>query len=675
LFDRILIANRGEIACRIIRTCRRLGIGTVAVYSEADRKGLHVAMADEAYPLGRPDPRHSYLLGERILEAAALGAADAIHPGCGFLAENGDFAQATADAGFVFIGPPPDAIRTMGEKGEAKAILEANGVPTLPGYHGSAQDMATLAREAERVGYPLLLKPVAGGGGKGMHGVTDRRDLEAAAARARREAEAAFGDGRLLIEKYLPRPRHVEVQVFADRFGTVVALHERDCSLQRRHQKIIEEAPAPGIKLALRRRLAEAAVTAARAVGYENAGTVEFLLDDDGRFYFLEMNTRLQVEHPVTEMIIGQDLVEWQLRVAAGEPLPLSQDDIPLLGHAFEARLYAEEPARDFLPAAGTLRHLRFPEDGPHVRIDSGVREGDALGTWYDPLIAKLVVWDGDRERALLRLRRALDRVQVVGPKTNLAFLAAVAGHPAFALGDVDTRFIERHRHDLLPEPLPASPRFLALATLDVLKRREAEARAQAARSTDPHSPWQLTDGWRLNEDNHHRLVFLEGDDRREVVVHFRGAGYLFDVPGGEGKLAASGELDDAGDLLADLGGVRLKATVVRDEGRITVIAGGASHTLTLDDPAARAGEREVRPGSLKAPMPGRVIAVSARSGDQVARGETLMVVEAMKMEHAITAPADGTVARVHFTIGDQVEEGALLISFAETDGAPPADD
>jgi 3-methylcrotonyl-CoA carboxylase alpha subunit len=669
MFERILIANRGEIACRVIRTAKRLGVHTVAVYSEADADALHVAMADEAYCIGPAEARDSYLNVEMVLEAAAQSGAIGIHPGYGFLSENAAFAEACHARGFVFIGPPPAAIRAMGSKTAAKAIMVTAGVPVVPGYHGEDQDPGVLRRAAEEIGFPVLIKAAAGGGGRGMRVVDKAEDVEAAVESARREAAAAFSDGTLLIEKYLARPRHVEVQVFADRHGGAVHLFERDCSVQRRHQKIIEEAPAPGVDPALRRRLGEAAVAAARAIGYEGAGTVEFLLDEDGRFYFMEMNTRLQVEHPVTEMITGLDLVEWQLRVALGQPLPLAQDDLAINGHAFEARIYAEDPGRDFLPAAGTLRHLRYPAEGPHVRIDGGVREGDAVGIDYDPMIAKLIVWDADRDAALARLRRALAGVQVVGPATNIEFLAAVAGHPAFAAGDVHTGFIGQHRAELFPDRRPPSDRMLSLACLDVLLRREEEARAAAKRSHDPFSPWHSTDGWRLNDDNYHTLTFLDGDDRIDVTIHYRPDGILLELPGGAEPVSAAGEIDTAGDLIANLGGVRIKATVVRHGDDLTIICGGASHRLVLDDPAARAGLQEAKGGSLTAPMPGKVVAIGVKPGDAVKRGATLMVMVAMKMEHAVTAPADGIVAAVHYDVGEQVEEGAVLVSFEDDGG------
>jgi len=664
----LLIANRGEIACRVIRTAKRLGITTVAVYSEADADAAHVAMADTARAIGPADPRESYLDTDRVLAAATESGADAIHPGYGFLSENAAFADACAVLGIVFVGPPAEAIRAMGAKSAAKAIMETAGVPVVPGYHGAAQDAEVLRHAAEEIGYPVLVKASAGGGGKGMRVVERPADLDTAIESARRESAAAFGDDTLLIERYLARPRHVEVQVFADIHGNAVHLFERDCSLQRRHQKVIEEAPGPGVNDALRRRLGDAAVAAARAIGYVGAGTVEFLLAEDESFYFMEMNTRLQVEHPVTEMITGLDLVELQLRVAAGGPLLMVQDDLRIAGHAFEARIYAENVERGFLPASGTLRHLRFAEEGPHVRVDTGVRQGDAVGTHYDPMIAKLVVWDADRTSALARLRRALGDTQVVGVTTNLAFLATVAAHPDFGAGAIDTGFIDRHRADLIPDPRPAPPRVLALACLDVLLRQDREATDAARRSGDPHSPWHFTNGWRLNDDNYHVLMFRDGEETVQVVVHYRTGTVLLQLPGADEPITAGGEIDAAGDLLADLGGMRLRATVVRHGDELTVITDGISHRLVVDDPAARAGAQEAKSGSLRAPMPGRVIAVQAAPGDAVARGATLLVLEAMKMEHAVTAPSDGVIAVIHFGVGEQVEDGAELVSFAEDD-------
>ncbi|MDG4601692.1 MAG: acetyl-CoA carboxylase biotin carboxylase subunit [Defluviicoccus sp.] len=672
MFERILIANRGEIACRIIRTARRLGIRSIAVYSDADADAMHVAMADEAYHIGPAEPRLSYLAIPRLLDIAALAAVDAIHPGYGFLSENAAFADACRAADFVFIGPPAEAIRAMGSKSEAKAIMEANGVPVVPGYHGEGQDLSVIEQAAAQIGYPVIVKAVAGGGGRGLRVVERPGQLHQAVERARHEAMSAFDDGRLLIEKYIAEPRHVEVQVFADRLGSVVHLAERDCSIQRRHQKVIEEAPAPNLAPALRQALGQAAVRAAQAVGYEGAGTVEFLVDGADRFFFMEMNTRLQVEHPVTEMITGIDLVEWQLRIAAGEPLPLRQDDIAVNGHAFEARIYAEDPAHGFLPATGTLRRLRFPDESAFVRIDTGVREGDAVGASYDPMIAKLIVWDADRTKALNRLRCGLDEVQVVGVANNVAFLGALCRHHAFAAADLSTHFIDRHEKALLPEAQPAGARTLALAALAMLKRREAEADDAARRSRDPHSPWHRTDGWRLNDDNFHTFTFRDGGASVDVVSHYRADGFAFEVPGAPLPIKAQGEIDAGGDLVAELNGVRLKACVARHGDEITVIAAGACHRLVIDDPVARADVVEARTPSLKAPMPGRVIAVNVEAGEAVRRGTTVMVLEAMKMEHVVAAPADGMVERIHFLVGDQVQEGNVLVSFVSD--PPPAE-
>jgi 3-methylcrotonyl-CoA carboxylase alpha subunit len=661
VFDKILIANRGEIACRIIKTARRLGIRTVAVHSEADAAARHVAFADEAYLIGPAPVRESYLKIPAILDAARRSGAQAVHPGYGFLSENADFAEACRSAGLVFIGPPPDAIRAMGGKSAAKALMERAGVPVVPGYHGDAQDLATFTREAKRIGYPVLIKASAGGGGKGMRVVENESALAEAVASAQREAKSAFGDDRLLIEKYLQRPRHIEIQVFADRRGNAVSLFERDCSLQRRHQKVIEEAPAPGMTEARRRAMSEAAVTAARAVGYEGAGTVEFIADESGAFYFMEMNTRLQVEHPVTEMITGLDLVEWQLRVAAGEPLPLKQPDLRIDGHAFEARLYAEDPARDFLPAIGRLSHLRFPLEDMHVRVDTGVREGDSVTIHYDPMIAKLIVWDRDRDAALRRLRAALAMCEVAGITTNIGFLSSVAAHPAFAAGAIDTGFIARHRAELGPAGLPQDC-ALGLAALGLLLERKRESDMAARASGDPYSPWGRADGWRLNDDAYHVFRLRDGDDEIAVTAHFRRSGFVLDLPGG--SVPAHAELLPDGRLRADLGGVRVSASVVRSGDDLAVFADGGSRRLTLHNPMRAASSADALGGRLTAPMPGRIVAVKAEEGAKVRRGAPLVVLEAMKMEHTIAAPADGVVEAIHFAAGEQVEEGAELVTF-----------
>lgn len=663
MFDKILIANRGEIACRVIRTARRLGIRTVAVYSDADAGAMHVAMADEAWHLGPAPARESYLRPELILEIARSSGSQAIHPGYGFLSENAEFAEACLAAGIVFIGPPTAAIRAMGSKSAAKRIMEKAAVPLVPGYHGEDQGLELLQGAANDIGYPLLIKATAGGGGKGMRVVSEAAAFEDALAAARREAVSSFGDDRVLLERYLTRPRHVEIQVFADTLGNAVHLFERDCSIQRRHQKVLEEAPAPGMLPALREKMGSAAVAAAQAIGYVGAGTVEFLLDEDGSFYFMEMNTRLQVEHPVTEMITGQDLVEWQLRVAGGETLPLGQNELAIGGHAIEARIYAEDPGRDFLPSIGRLRHLRTPVESAHVRIDTGVREGDEVSIHYDPMVAKLIVWDTDRAGALRRLKSALADYQVVGVTTNIGFLSQVAAHPAFAAGDFDTGFIERHRPELFPESAPASDRVLALACLDVLLRRSAEAEDSARSSPDPFSPWHSTSGWQLNCDNHCDLHFLDNEQAVTVTAHYRQTGYELELPGG--KTLVRGQLDATGNLLADLGGTRIKATVVRHGAALTIMAQGRSHALLLYDPSAPLGEEEGVGGRLTAPMPGKVVAVLVQVGERVKKGAPLMILEAMKMEHTIHAPREGLIAQIHYRVGCLVNDGAELLSLS----------
>jgi 3-methylcrotonyl-CoA carboxylase alpha subunit len=659
MFNKLLVANRGEIACRILRTARRLGLHTVAVYSEADARARHVAMADEAHLIGPAPARESYLRIDRILEVARRSGAEAIHPGYGFLSENAEFAEACAAAGIVFVGPPAAAIRAMGSKSTARELMEAAVVPVLPGYHGHDQRLETFQAEAERLGYPVLIKAVFGGGGKGMRVVARPQELPEAFAAARREAASAFGHDQLLLEKYLHRPRHVEVQIFADRFGAAVHLYERDCSLQRRHQKVMEEAPAPTLAPERRAQMTRAALAAARAVGYVGAGTVEFLLAKDGEFYFIEMNTRLQVEHPVTEMVTGLDLVEWQLRVAAGEPLPLPQEQIACNGHAVEARIYAEDPARDFQPYSGRILHLRLPEESPHVRVDSGVAEGDEIGVHYDPLIAKLIAWDRDRAGALRRLRHALAQARIAGVATNVAFLSALAAHPAYLKPNLDTGFIERHRDDLIPGERPTPEWIVAAAALAELLRIDREAEAAAERSSDPHSPWHWRDGWRLNQDSRHVLCFRDGRASVQVTARHRRGYYLLELP--FRSFCARGALEGE-ELLADLDGVRARLAVVRSGGEFTLIAEGRCYRLSLDDPVAPALAEEHPAGSLMASMPGIVTSVLVKPGDRVVKGQPLATLEAMKMEHALVAPADGVVQAVRCTPGEQVREGMELI-------------
>jgi 3-methylcrotonyl-CoA carboxylase alpha subunit len=661
MFSRILIANRGEIACRVMRTAKRLAIRTVAVYSEADANALHVAMADEAYPIGPAAARESYLAIEKIIAVAKASGAEAIHPGYGFLSENAEFADSCAEAGIVFIGPPAAAIRAMGSKSAAKTLMQKAGVPLVPGYHGVEQGEKRLAEEAKRIGYPVLIKASAGGGGKGMRIVEKAADFAAALAAAKREAKASFGDDTVLIERYLTRPRHIEMQIFADSHGNCVHLFERDCSIQRRHQKVVEEEPAPGMDGARREAMGAAAIAAAKAVSYVGAGTIEFISEGDD-FFFMEMNTRLQVEHPVTEMISGTDLVEWQLRVAAGEALPRRQDELRISGHAFEARLYAEDPARDFLPATGVLRHLRVPDNDRHVRVDTGVREGDAISIHYDPMIAKLVVWGADRAGALRRLREALDRYEIVGVTTNRDFLARLAAAPDFAAGGVDTGFIARHRAALIPPPAAAPPRVVAAAALSLLLDQAEAACDAAARSRDPYSPWHTRQGWRLNGDTYQDVVFLDGEKAVSVRAHYRGDGFRLDLAGG--ALTAAASRDGAGMLSLGLDGIVSQVRVVRLGAELTIFAEGAAHRLVHRDPLAPQAEEELAGGKLTAPMPGKIIQVLAAARARVRRGQVLIVLEAMKMEHSVTAPSDGVVERVNYAVGDLVEEGAELLVF-----------
>jgi len=667
VFRKILIANRGEIACRVMRTAHRMGLRTVAVYSDADREARHVRLADEARRIGPAAARESYLNAEAILAAARDTGAEAIHPGYGFLSENEDFAHACAKAGIVFIGPSPEAIAAMGDKSAAKSLMEKARVPLVPGYHGEKQDAAFLAKEAGRIGYPVLIKASAGGGGKGMRIVRAAGEFKAALAGAQREAKSAFGDERVLLERYLERPRHIEVQVFGDTQGNLVYLFERDCSVQRRHQKVLEEAPAPGMTQKRRNEMGEAALAAARAVNYVGAGTVEFIAESgtdhagalSGPFYFMEMNTRLQVEHPVTEMITGLDLVEWQLRVAAGEPLPLAQDDLAIRGHAIEARVYAEDPARDFLPQTGRLAHLRFPADAAELRTDTGVEAGASITPYYDPMIAKLIAWGQDRRAALARLASALDEVEIAGLRTNVEFLARTVRSRAFAAAELDTGLIERSRAELFPARAPLADEFLAAAAYAELLAEEGAARERAAASEDPHSPWNRVDGWRLNQDSHHDLAFAEGDARHAATLHFRAAGMRLGIAGRD--YALEGERLADGRLLVRLDGRATKARAVRDGRDWHLFIDGAHRRLTLHE-ELEGLDIDAGGGSLAAPMPGKVIAVMVKRGDKVQKGAPLLILEAMKMEHTIFAPGDGEVKEIHYAAGEQVPEGAELL-------------
>ncbi|CAD6553168.1 acetyl/propionyl/methylcrotonyl-CoA carboxylase subunit alpha [Paraburkholderia sabiae] len=665
MFNKILIANRGEIACRVAATCKRLGITSVAVYSDADANAKHVAACDEAVHIGGSTAAESYLRVERIIEAAIATGAQAVHPGYGFLSENEDFAQACEKAGIEFIGPPVEAIAAMGSKAAAKALMHSAAVPLVPGYHGDDQNADLLHRQADEIGYPVLLKASAGGGGKGMRVVERTEDFSAALASCKREAASSFGNDRVLIEKYLTRPRHVEVQVFADKHGGAVYLFDRDCSVQRRHQKVLEEAPAPGLQPHVRRAMGEAAVAAARAVSYVGAGTVEFIMTEGGEFYFMEMNTRLQVEHPVTEMVTGQDLVEWQLRVAAGEPLPLAQDQLRIEGHAIEARIYAEHPARGFLPSTGTLKHLRMPEgveftlgvggERAPVRIDSGVREGDTITPFYDPMIAKLIVHGASREDALKRMSQALRGCEVVGPHTNVEFLQRIVTSVPFSTGDLDTGLIERH-HDALFAPVK-KPFLEALAlACGALMTREGGV-AHGASPWDALSHWRLNGGytqtlnWRdVEKESAFTALFSRDGDTRTLTHDGRTEPFKWWTGAGQHEYGAT------------IGDAHVTGRVFIDNDTFHVFCRGEALAFEWQNLLAHAADAEHGEGRLTAPMPGKVIAVLVEQGAVVEKGQPLIVMEAMKMEHTIGAPAAGKVAEVLYGVGDQVADGAQLL-------------
>jgi len=668
MFKKILIANRGEIACRVAASARRMGVRTVAVYSDADARAKHVQACDEAVHIGGSAPKDSYLRWERILEAAKATGAQAIHPGYGFLSENEEFAQACADAGLVFIGPPPSAIRAMGLKAASKQLMEKAGVPLVPGYHGADQDPQLLQREADRIGYPVLIKASAGGGGKGMRLVERSEDFAAALASCQREAINSFGDDAVLVEKYVLRPRHIEIQVFGDTQGNCVYLFERDCSVQRRHQKVLEESPAPGMTPALRQKMGEAAVAAAQAVNYVGAGTVEFIVEQPGgydqpeamKFYFMEMNTRLQVEHPVTEAITGEDLVDWQLRVASGLPLPKRQDELRITGHAIEARICAENPDNGFLPATGTLHVYRKPDCASFrvgdVRVDDGVREGDAISPFYDSMIAKLIVHGDTREQALARLDAALAETRIVGLATNVQFLRQVIASDAFATAKLDTALIEREKQHLFHQQRLPQAQAVAAAVAQVL---------QAERAQETTDPFSRRDGWRSHGVAERRWDFRQGEAAVPARLRYLHDGAL-QLAVGEGESLAEGLLSwqQAGDGAFDVqfAGQRLRAQVHVLGEQCHVFAPQGAAVLGLADPLAHAGEVQSEGGRLTAPMPGKVVSFAVKAGDKVSKGQPLAVMEAMKMEHTIAAPGDGVVAELLYAPGDQVTEGSELL-------------
>ena len=632
MLTKILIANRGEIACRIIKTARKMGINTVAVYSEADRNALHVQMADESVYIGPSPSNESYLVIDNILQAALDTGAEAIHPGYGFLSENAEFCRQCQAHNIVFIGPPVEAIVAMGSKSAAKTIMQDAGVPLVPGYHGEDQSAAIIKQAADSMGYPVLLKAAAGGGGKGMRAVHSEAEFDQALDAAKREALNSFNDDIMLVEKYLLKPRHVEIQVFCDSHNNGVYLFERDCSVQRRHQKVIEEAPAPGMTDALRQQMGEAALKAAAAINYQGAGTVEFLLDSRGEFFFMEMNTRLQVEHPVTEMISGQDLVEWQLRVANGEPLPCTQEQLTINGHAFEARIYAEDPEQDFLPATGCLTTLCPPIENAHVRVDTGVIEGDEVSIYYDPMIAKLVVWDTDRGRALARLTQALSDYRIAGLTTNIGFLYNLATSQSFQQGDVDTGYIEEHEQEIFRQRDSDVDYAAPLAAAAVVKMREQRAKDRAKKSTQPNSPWHLSNSWGLHQPKVNLRI-----QQAEISLN----------------------LDHTADLNA--------VTVVEHSIGFDLFTPQGFFYCAEVSPDFGLDSESDTSGSLSAPMNGTIVSLLVKSGEPVIKGTALLVMEAMKMEHNIKAPCDGTVSEFYFQPGDLVDGGAELLAFEES--------
>ena len=671
MFNKILIANRGEIACRIIKTAKKMGVLTVAVYSDADKDSLHVHMADEAIYIGPSPSRESYLLGDKVIAAALKTGAQAIHPGYGFLSENADFCRACATKNITFIGPPVGAIEAMGSKSAAKNIMEKANVPLVPGYHGDDQSSTIIKKAADDMGYPVLLKATAGGGGKGMRQVWSEQGFEAGLAAAKREAMSSFGDDTMLVEKYLTQPRHVEIQVFCDNHQNAVYLFERDCSVQRRHQKVIEEAPAFGMSEELRVKMGESAIKSAQAIGYQGAGTVEFLLDVDGSFYFMEMNTRLQVEHPVTEMISGQDLVEWQLRVAAGEVLPKTQQQLVLNGHAFEARIYAEDANNDFLPATGKLSLLQTPVESEHVRIDTGVRQGDDVSVYYDPMIAKLIVWDENRDKALKRLSKALSEYRINGVTTNIDFLYNLATSKPFIEEDIDTGFIEKNSdlifHDNTQELLNELP----IAALYLILSNKKKAQQVALESNDPYSPWHNANAWRLNEAHAHTLILAHNEIEYTINVEQKRQGndayYLINTNGEQ--FDCQGTLN--GDIIVvNINGHRSQATISFDKNKINLYRENGVFNFTHITPDYGQANNDDNHGGLTAPMNGTMVSVLVKAGDSVNKDQPLVILEAMKMEHTIKAPSDGIINEVFFQAGDMVDGGAELLAFSEQKSA-----
>ena len=678
MFTKILIANRGEIACRIIKTAKKMGILTVAVYSDADEKSLHVKMADEAVYIGKSPSRESYLQTEKVIQAALTTGAQAIHPGYGFLSENADFCRLCHKNNITFIGPPIGAIKSMGSKSAAKTIMAKANVPLVPGYHGNDQSEQTIKAAADEMGYPVLLKATAGGGGKGMRQIWSTEEFSEGFDAVKREALSSFGDDTMLVEKYLTQPRHVEIQVFCDNHGNAVFLFERDCSVQRRHQKVVEEAPAFGMTESLRNQMGEAAIKSAQAIGYQGAGTVEFLLDVDGSFYFMEMNTRLQVEHPVTEFITKQDLVEWQLRVAANEVLPKTQNELSINGHAFEARIYAEDADNDFLPDTGTLSFVRTPIENEYIRIDTGVCEGDEVSVFYDPMIAKLIVWGENREKALQRLTKALSEFHIVGVKTNLSFLGRLVSSQPFIDEKIDTSFIEKH-HDILftnQENINKSIstnkgalEALIQAALFLLIEQKQILITKYANQSDFTSPWNSHNAWQFNDNSVHQLTLNEnGIDHcvllEETIIN-NDTRYLVSINNEQFWCIA--QLNN-GLLVTTINGVKSQVMVAHQQHQITIFSPNGTVLFSHVQPDLGVQEDNDHHGGLIAPMNGTMVKILVSTGENVIKNQPLVIMEAMKMEHTIRAPSDGIVDSIYYHEGDMINGGAELLAFTETE-------
>ncbi|XP_025051754.1 methylcrotonoyl-CoA carboxylase subunit alpha, mitochondrial isoform X1 [Alligator sinensis] len=667
--EKVLIANRGEIACRVIRTARKMGVKSIAVYSDADKNSMHVAMADEAYFIGPAASQQSYLSMEKIMQVAKKSAAQAIHPGYGFLSENTEFAELCKQEGIIFIGPPSSAIRDMGIKSTSKVIMSAAGVPVIEGYHGDDQSDECLKEHAKKIGYPVMIKAVRGGGGKGMRIAHSEKEFLDQLESARREAKKSFNDDAMLIEKFVDNPRHVEVQVFGDQHGNAVYLFERDCSVQRRHQKIIEEAPGPGIGPEVRKKLGEAAVRAAKAVNYVGAGTVEFIMDSQHNFYFMEMNTRLQVEHPVTEMITGTDLVEWQLRVAAGEKIPLAQEEISLRGHAFEARIYAEDPSNNFMPGAGPLLHLSTPPPDSFTRIETGVRQGDEVSVHYDPMIAKLVVWAEDRQAALRKLRYSLHQYNIVGLSTNIDFLLSLSGHSQFEAGNVHTNFIPQHHEELFPSRKTTHNEVLCQAALGLILKEKMMTDVFRDQSNDKFSPFASSSGRRLNISFTRNMTLLDGENNVDITVNYNHDG-SYNMQVGERTFLVSGDISHKGDstyLRSSVNGIVCKSKLVILDNTIHLFLPGGSAQIGLPVPKYLSGVSATGPqGGAIAPMTGTVEKVFVKVGDKVEAGDPLMVMIAMKMEHIIRAPKAGIIKKVNYQEGSQANRHAPLVELMD---------